>query len=166
MWIANELLSQYYSSAGSKPNEMVAEVSGKRLEISPSNRKRGFHFTLEIPADMTPPPPPHHPTEYTQAARLTQPTYPVKSAALFCTCGHPSWRQDGWGELLTSCPVTCCFLVSHQPFLPVPLVTDANWESLLCQNKTAKQGKWMSVFVDFRIKEERILFGSDLSDEW
>lgn len=68
---------------------MVAEVSGKRLEISPSNSKRGFHFTVGIPADMTPHP---HPTEYTQAARLTQPTYLVKSAALFCTCGHPG----GW----------------------------------------------------------------------
>lgn len=37
--------------------------------------------------------------------------------------------------------LACCFPVPHPPFPQVPLATDADRESLLCQNKTTKRGK-------------------------
>lgn len=64
------------------------------------------------------------------------------------------------GESFTlSAPVTCCFLVPHQPLTQAPLVSGADREPLLCQNKTTKRGKTtQSVCVDFK-RGKTHLFG-------
>lgn len=128
-----------------------------------------------MPANVSPP---HHQQQLSSKPTAHTTTYLTHMSCYICGAflhAWPSRTWDGWGERSTNAHAGPCFppaavLLSRFPsFTQVPLATDANRESLLCQNKTTNEANeclFLWIKKEKEKEKEALFIWSNPGGEW